>query len=593
VLASAEYLFNTALSKARESNQINEMAFSYLSLSKLYDQSGRYIKAHIYADSAISTYTQNDSINRSKALQSKGHIFMNQADYSNAHSYFIKSLTLTDIAKNYKGASDLMASITTNYIYQHDYASAIKSNDRSLEYAILSKDSTRLRSIYENLGLIYSNLGKYDSAIVYHQKAIKIAKKEGNRLWEAINLQNISNCHRELGNYGLALEIANNALEIKEENGNIRSILFTELLIANIYENMGKFQTAIQTNYKALEKAKKHQITDRERVALLYLSQCYESTKDFENAYKYHLAYTVLQDSLFNAERAEQIAKLQTQYETDQQEQQISLQNTQLLLKQNTIDRRNLEQLLLIIGASILTLILLGIFINYRKQKNTNAILVEQKNIIEQRSNERDTLLKEIHHRVKNNLQIISSLLNIQSRSLKDAGARSAIKEGQSRIKSMALIHQKLYNSDNLSKIDMKSYVSQLCEFLEKSFKSSQEIESNVKIDQISIDVNTAIPLGLIINELISNAYKYAFQDKDNGELNINLEKKENEKYLLEVIDNGIGIPKNFKIEDSDSLGLSLVHTLTEQIKGKLTIDCTKGTSFKIEFIDHLMPDNG
>ena len=191
---------------------------------------------------------------------------------------------------------------------------------------------------------------------------------------------------------------------------------------------------------------------------------------------------------------------------------------------------------------------------------------------------------------MKNNLQIISSLLNIQSRSLKDDKARQAIKEGQSRIKSMALIHQKLYGSDNLSKIDMKEYIEQLSDFLFSSFKPLDQIERSVDINETYLDVNTAVPLGLIINELISNAYKYAFESIDyKGKLHVSLGMNDKGKYELLIADNGKGIADDFNIEESDSLGLSLVYSLTEQIQGTIKLNKQEGTEFRIEFNDKLV----
>lgn len=202
---------------------------------------------------------------------------------------------------------------------------------------------------------------------------------------------------------------------------------------------------------------------------------------------------------------------------------------------------------------------------------------------------EKELLLKEIHHRVKNNLQIVSSLLSLQSGSIENESALSALKEGQSRIKSMALLHQRLYqNKDDFSKLNFKDYVSELHKSIEKSHKNSkEEINTSINIENIYFDIDTAVPLGLIMNELITNSYKYAFNN--GGNLTITIEKEtnnnSNNNYRLIIKDSGAGI-RNFDINNITTLGLKLVNMLSKQLKGNLKYEYENGTKFIISFID-------
>jgi len=203
---------------------------------------------------------------------------------------------------------------------------------------------------------------------------------------------------------------------------------------------------------------------------------------------------------------------------------------------------------------------------------------------IKQSLNEKEVLLKEIHHRVKNNLQIISSLLNLQSRYVEDNNTLGVFKESQNRIKSMALIHEKLYQSGDLTKIDFAEYLKSLTFHLFRSYSFDQSmVELSINFENILLDIDTSIPCGLIINELVSNSLKYAFTSGQKGKISIELQ-LEGEKSILIISDNGIGLPGNLDFRNTETLGLRLVNILVNQINGVITLDKTEGTSFKIEF---------
>ena len=197
---------------------------------------------------------------------------------------------------------------------------------------------------------------------------------------------------------------------------------------------------------------------------------------------------------------------------------------------------------------------------------------------------EKDILLKEIHHRVKNNLMIISSLLNLQSDYIKDEESKNIFKESQNRARSMALIHERLYQSTDLKRIDFGDYIGTLANDLYHTYvMDTRLIKLNIDVDDIRLDINTSIPLGLILNELVTNSLKHAFSQGESGEIDINFHIHD-KKYFLEVKDNGIGFPNDISYENTESLGLRLVTSLTEQIDGVIEFNNTSGTSFKIIF---------
>lgn len=207
---------------------------------------------------------------------------------------------------------------------------------------------------------------------------------------------------------------------------------------------------------------------------------------------------------------------------------------------------------------------------------------------------EKELVLRELHHRVKNNMQIISSLLNLQAKSLKDERDIEIFKSSQNRVKSMAIIHEKLYDSPDFAHIKLLDYIQSLVEELYTAYHTSENmIELQINVDEFVLKMETAIPLGLLINELVSNSLKYAFpKDKpfENAKIMIEL-KKEEDNFQLTVLDNGVGLPENMDLNKTETLGMQLINSLTDQIDGDLNLDVSHGTKFTISFKEQSYKD--
>lgn len=213
---------------------------------------------------------------------------------------------------------------------------------------------------------------------------------------------------------------------------------------------------------------------------------------------------------------------------------------------------------------------------------------VTERNIAEKRTQkdlkEKEVMLMEIHHRVKNNLQIISSMLKMQSAYIKDEEALEYFKDSQNRVKTMSLIHESLYQSEDLSKINLNRYIKKLINQLIISFRNeNKNIKLIMNIDEIFFNINKTIPLGLLINEIVSNSFKYAFPHRKDGEIKISLKKK-GAIHTLVIADNGLSMPEDLDIENTNTFGLHLLNALISQLNGKLTLNRKNGTSYKIKF---------
>jgi two-component sensor histidine kinase len=204
--------------------------------------------------------------------------------------------------------------------------------------------------------------------------------------------------------------------------------------------------------------------------------------------------------------------------------------------------------------------------------------------VLKAKNNENELLLKEIHHRVKNNLEMVSSLLKLQSVKTKDAEAKGVMEASQNRVQSMGIIHQKLYQGDNLASIEMKDYFQNLSENLLDAFGLSEKVKVKYDMDPVELDVDTAVPIGLIVNELLTNSLKYAFPDDQKGEIELSLKETEKNKLHLLVADNGIGQSDHTTVKGT-GFGSQLVKLLTMQLQGKMNASYENGTrlSFWLE----------
>jgi two-component sensor histidine kinase len=314
----------------------------------------------------------------------------------------------------------------------------------------------------------------------------------------------------------------------------------------------------------------------------------------YYDAMKHYQRSRTLSDSLFSLAKDNQVALLRIKYETDQKEQHLTLQAKSIeLLKNNAqLEKQKQESRLYVLIAVLaitLTILVFG-YSRYRLKQRTNLQL-EAKQLEIYHANvslqslvtEKEWLLKEIHHRVKNNLQITMSLLSVQTHTTTSKIAKDALMNSQRRLHSMSLIHQKLYQSEKLAYIEMSVYITEMVTYLKDSFDHTNHIAFKTEAEKLELDVAQAVPLGLILNEAITNAIKHAFPDKRDGEITIKLSSDVEGFYHLIIADNGIGLSDNSTMV-KESLGMELLKILTKQIDGELCIDGKNGTTITVGF---------
>ncbi len=259
---------------------------------------------------------------------------------------------------------------------------------------------------------------------------------------------------------------------------------------------------------------------------------------------------------------------------------------SEIYFREESFFRKYTVQIVSAIGIMIfLSISVAALYLLLLKQKRTEALLRENEQKLRSSLEEKDLLLREVHHRVKNNMAIISSFLDLQEMNVKDDAVHSLIRSSQDRIRSMALIHEQLYKDESLANIDVSEYIEELVHSLVASYSNqSADVEIDLEIESVRMGIDTLIPVGLIVNEIVSNSMKYAFRNTEKPKLSIRMTRNAERGYLLEIDDNGCGLPDSVTIEDGGSIGFLLINTLIEQLNGTLEIRRNGGTGFRITF---------
>ncbi len=471
-------------------------------------------------------------------------------------------------------------------------------------------DEKGLGSAYRCLGVLYRVMEEFEKSIDYTQKAVILLEKTKDYASVAIAQFNLIISYGELNQFEEAYRAADYCIDlvntkVPEEifvpirahsyRGDVylKALDYTnalkdfisawELCKSHIGEQRcATYRTEIGQIYllqKDYEKALEHlsigvnayEDKGQEGLVIPYrnLSETYANLGDFESAMNYkdkanNNVIKVLEDKISNLE-TEAIIK----YETGKKDEALIAQAA--LLSQKS----KVQQLIIAI-ASLLAILLLTLFFFFNKNKKKTQI-------IKAKSDENELLLKEIHHRVKNNLEMVKSLIALQSAQLDDPASKEAMLASQNRVQSMGIIHQKLYQGNNLGSIEMKDYFINLGDGILDTFNKEDKVTIECAMEQLELDVDTAVPIGLIVNELLTNALKYAFPKDAVGIIKISLSQTSSETLDLNVSDNGIG-----KIIDltpqGTGFGSQLIKLLTLQLDGKMTEKIDRGTKVSFQF---------
>lgn len=570
-LDNALELYSDNLLKAQKEKLTAVEISAITNIGRISWLKGRYETALNYYSDALQ---KADSINHAymKGMINllTGIVYQDMGYYELAAERMIAATELFE-AMNY------LARLPYTYNYLGSVYFELQENEKALTYYrkalesfIHNGDDWGRAVASRYLGRLYRRLQIPDSALYYFRTSLVLAQKLNDRSGQLYSQRFLAEVLLENGESDSARIFFTDNLNRSNASGNIREKVNNLYDLGLLYIREGRYSQAFRFLHEAGTLADSLDLFYENMLISKQLAEAYEHVGDQASALRHYKIFKSLSDTIFSTGKRKNIDELQLRYETDKKNLEIST----LKLEQDVQAVRLRNQRAVGYSlAAILVLVLVMIAVlwrSYRQKKRADK--------------EKEILLKEIHHRVKNNLQTISSLLSLQSYNISDTRVRDAVRESQDRVKSMALIHQMLYQQEGLSRIDFGKYLRQLADSIEAGYSKEAKVTCTIECEAAELDIDTAIPLGLIANELIVNAFKYAFNGAKEGNITISLTIQASGKMLFRVRDNGRGMPENFRIDKAETLGLRLVSLLTRQLKGDMTCNSHNGTEFLISF---------
>tara|TARA_A100000171_G_scaffold12752_2_gene10677 strand:- start:3421 stop:5319 length:1899 start_codon:yes stop_codon:yes gene_type:complete len=576
---SADSLAHVIIRIAQREVLKEEEARSHRYLALMYLLNGKLEEAKFsYVQNLDLALESKDNLWIGKAYYYLSEVTQRQGDDVLTLGYLFKALSFIEDTKDINTLAKIHSSLGTHYRKTGDIEKTEMYYNHALNIRKDQKDSMGLFNSYVLFGTLYSSVKLYDKAKQNYIESLNFINSDVRSPNLGAVYSNLGAVYFQEQNLDSAMLFYDLAVKEYEKSGDVYSKIAVHNNIAALRNEQGDYKGAITTTLAVIGLAK--EIDAKKLLSSLYynLSDNYKALKDFEKSFYYYKLSDSIDYELTNKEKNAQLAELQVQYETEKKDKEIALQNIALV-------KGSAQRNLLIAGISGLVIISLIIYRALARKKRSNRLLTEQKYLVEKREKEKALLLRELHHRVKNNFQIVSSLLNLQYYDTEDLKAAQAIKSGQARVEAMSMIHRELYQSENITSIEMGDYVKHMIENTAYSFQyESEQIDVLVEVDNKPLSVKYAIPLGIIVNELVTNSFKHAFETVSRPMLSVTI-KIDEEKGMISLIvfDNGPGIPDPAHISKS-SFGMELIRDLVKQLKGTLSIDSQAGSKFTIDF---------
>ncbi len=572
-LKRAETYTAQALQLVGQSNSELVDATAFLIAGKTLFQISKPDSANMFLDRALAGFERiNEPSRAAETLYWKGYIAANRHEFSAASRYYFRAVEIWEQSSQQKEIAKTYSSLSDMFSMQNAYDKAVEYAQKAIGILEALGETTLLATAFDDLSYSYSMSENHEKALEYADKALLIYQKsDGDEISIARTLNIRGNALKFLGRYEEAIDDYERCRDICEKHGVVRGALAGTANIGHTLLMQKKYAEALPYTLKAIEMMT--QVGDVRNLAENYLhtSNIYAGLRDFENANRYAWLYTAEKERQ-HEEKVEQLNQgLAEKYEAGQRAATITLQ-------EQRIQQQTLTQRLMFGVAGLLLLTLILGWRSYRLKQRSNRLL-------EIKNRENELLLKEIHHRVKNNLQTISSLLSLQSESIQDPSAWDAVQESKNRVNSMALLHQKLYQRENLAAIEMRDYFETIGKTILDSFgEKAENVSLHIEMPALELDVDTAVPIGLITNELVTNSLKYAFPGRKKGRIAITLTTDENDMLQLHISDNGHANANEGAPKDGGGFGTLLVQLLTAQLGGKLETLTKEGTATTIRF---------
>ena len=481
---------------------------------------------------------------------------------------------------------DIYAIIGNLHKEKQNYVMALEAADEGMKVANKEKDTisviymARLKAMFtQGIGANTKDTALIHRSLNMHLQWLKLAESNSSPRFEQARIayyNNIAQVYTKRKQMDSAEFYINKAIVLAKKYDQLISLTYSYTWLSKVYDSRGQSDSSLACLNRALKIAQDLERPHREMEIYDYMMESLRNAGNYKEALSAYTRYSALRDSMQILKNVRQVGELQLQYEDQKKDQQISVLGE--------INKVRLKQTVgALIGLGLFILVSVVMFIQYRIIRRNNAELAESNRKIYDQSDKMQFLMKELHHRVKNNLQIVSNLLSLQANRLTDDDSRKIIKAGQQRIETMSIIHKNLYSQENVNLVNMKAYVTDLLESVMQSFGVEEnQIDLNITVDIKELDIDIAMPLGLIINEWITNSFKHAFQDVERPVVCLKLIEYKG-KIQLEIRDNGPGFDLNKWERPNGSFGVRLIKVLSKQLEGFCRVVQDSGACFQLE----------
>lgn len=584
-LDSAKAILKKELKIAEQQNDLVEQAGIHKNLSSCYFFGFEFDSTMMEVETAADLYLKlKDSTNYGNMLLRIGNIYYIQGNYEKAIEYGIEAKNIfLEIGLNKQLAISFLH-VGNIFFLLKDYKNAGDFYKRAYSFFDEVDDSLGKARTLLNHGLVYIQTDQPEKAVEMFFDALPVIKKDG-RLSDLSLLYNfLAEAHLELKQYDSTRLYIAKSKEIDLKIGDRMNLSQNYLLSAHMDFELGKLDSAEIHAQKALGLI--NDIESKERKKMIYeiLYQIYEGKGDYEQAFIHMKNFLTVSDSLelddisTRKKAMDERAKL----ETANYELKLLNQKKNLILQENKLQKQYLAGISLIAIFAIVLVILL--FRSNNRNKELNENLQAKQNKIREDLKVKESLLKEIHHRVKNNLQIISSMLSIQNQYFDDPQFTEVISECKNRINSMSLIHESLYKGEDLYEDYFSVYVRKLMQQLMQTYCIDEtKIKLKMEMEDFYLGLDDSVPAGLLINEIVSNSIKHAFPQMQAGVIEIGLIKS-GDLISLSISDNGKGMGKKAGLENAETFGLLLISLLASQLNAEVKVDAENGTAYQISW---------
>lgn len=550
--------------------------------------------------------------------RSLGSVKGRQGDYAEALSWLKKGKQLIEEKKlPIINRVDYLINEGAAHYFAGFLGKAIEPYIEAVEICRENGFDQKRGMLLNNLGIFYRNLDRFDEAIKIYEESYTLRTEMKDTMGIANILFNMSAAYGKNQAYEVAVEKLDEALGLYRILKSENDIARCELSKGTTLTDAEKYQEALDVLMPLGKRQNLNLEPSNALLLRLTLAKLHVYFQDYNAANQHlNLIQDVVMESDFYKEKAEfsklkadvmeglgqfkeanayrkqfisifeektetesqaLLKEMETKYLTLEKDNEIALLNSENEISNLKLKASNQRNLGLAIGIGLFGLLSFFLYRLYRQVKSQNVT-------ISRANREKEILLKEIHHRVKNNLQVVSSLLGLQSRYVDNQQAHQAIQTGRARVQSMSLLHQNVYRNNNLKSVNIKHYFNELGKNLFENYNLNQKkIEFLNEIEDLELDIDIVVPMGLITNELISNALKYAFTDQENGHIKLTID-QEGSDVVLSVSDNGKGVPFTSLPDRSESLGLQLIKSFSEKLNATIDISNESGTTFQIRF---------